>query len=243
MKLIDIVLAALPKEPIPVRKAVVGVHWTLVCSKYCGLGSTLVSEGPHGHERVRDVGHLHEKTAQELASWIHSDNLLEASIGIAAINSMISVADQDAVEEVNAADIIARESSGKNAVIIGHFPFAERIKTIAKNCWVIEKRPYGDDFPEDAAQEFIPQSHFVAITGTAFINKSIDHLLALCRPESTVMILGPSTPLLPLLFDHGITYLSGSIVTDEEAATNTIIQGAIFPQVSGVRLITLSKRP
>jgi uncharacterized protein (DUF4213/DUF364 family) len=231
MELIDIVLAALPKEPIPVRKVLVGVHWTLVCSKYCGLGSTLVSEGPHGHQRVRDVGHLHEKSAQELAGWIHSDNLLEASIGIAAINSMISV-NEDDFDQVNAADIIAREGVGKNVVIIGHFPFAERIKTIAKNCWVIEKRPYGDDFPEN---------DFVAITGTAFINHTMDHLLALRRPESNVMILGPSTPLLPLLFDHGITYLSGSIVVDEEEAINTVIQGAIFPQVNGVRLITLSK--
>jgi Tfp pilus assembly protein FimT len=42
------------------------------------------------------------------------------------------------------------------------------MKLLARNCWVIEKRPFGDDFPEEAAQEFIPQADVVAITGTLF---------------------------------------------------------------------------
>ena len=240
MNILSRLLAALPSDPVPVRNVVIGVHWTLVSSKYSGLASTLVGEGPHGHAQVRDVGALHQKSVQELAQWVLSDNLLEASIGVAALNALL-VVDQGRLEEVNAAEVIARESKDKNLVVVGHFPFVERIKSIARNCWVIEKRPYGDDFPEDAAQEFIPQADVIAITGTALINHTMDALLSLCPHGSMVMVLGPSTPLSPLLFDYGISFLSGTQVTDEDAAVITIQQGAIFPQVQGVRLVTMSK--
>jgi uncharacterized protein (DUF4213/DUF364 family) len=239
-KPVEALLDALPPDPIPVSRVIIGVHWTLVCSKFCGLGSTLIGETQHGHSPVRDAGSLHQKSAQELAHWILSDNLLEASLGIAALNSLIEV-DENRLRELNAAEVIARESKNKNLVVVGHFPFVGQLKTITANCWVIEKRPYGDDFPEEAAKEFIPQADVIAITGTAFINHTIDGLLALCRPAAQVMILGPSTPLSPLLFDYGVSFLSGSCVTDADAAIETIQQGATFQQVKGVRLVTLSK--
>ncbi|MHC1783716.1 MAG: DUF364 domain-containing protein [Anaerolineaceae bacterium] len=240
MELLSRLLETLPKEPIPVRNIIIGVHWTLVSSKHSALGSTLIETGPHGHSKLRDVGLLHQKSAQELAQWVLSDNLLEASIGITAMNSLLDL-DEDRLEQVNAADIIARESRNRNLVIIGHFPFVDRMKPITKNCWVIEKQLQEGDFPEESAHEFIPKADVIAITGTAFINHTIEGLLSLCRPGSQVIILGPSTPLSPLLFDYGISFLSGSRVIDEQAAVTTIQQGAIFPQVNGVRLITISK--
>jgi len=242
MKLLETILATIPSDPIPVQKVIVGVHWTLVSSKYCGLGSTLVGEGPHGHSQIRDVGELHKKSAQELASWVLSDNLLEASIGIAAINSLLGL-DEKSLEQVNASDVIARESRDKNLVIVGHFPFVDRMKTIARNCWVIEKKPFGDDFPEDASKKYIPQADVIAITGTAFINHTMEDLLSLCPPKSLVMVLGPSTPMSSHLFDYGISFLSGSRVINEDAAITTIQQGAIFPQVKGTRLLTMVKDP
>jgi uncharacterized protein (DUF4213/DUF364 family) len=241
MRILEELLMAIPTEPIPIRKVIIGVHWTLVGSKYCGLGSTMIGQEQHGHSQVRDVGLLHEKSAQELASWVLSDNLLEASIGIAAINSLLDL-DEQQLEQINAAEVIARESKDKNLVVVGHYPFVDRMKTIARNCWVIEKRPFGDDFSEEAAHEFIPQADVVAITGTAFINHTIEDLLSLCPSKSMVMILGPSTPLSPLLFNYGVSFLSGARVVDEDAAITTIQQGASFPQVKGVKLLTMTRK-
>ena len=101
---------------------------------------------------MRDVVSLLRKSAQDLIEWVNSDNLLEASVGIAALNSLIQV-DETNLVNVNAAEVIAKHSSGKNLAVIGHFPFVERIKPLTKNCWVIEKKPYGDDFPEEASSE------------------------------------------------------------------------------------------
>lgn len=241
MNILQRLLETLPVDPVPVHKAIIGLHWTLVSSKYCGLSSSLVEEGPHGHSQIRDVGVLHQKTTQELAGWVLSDNLLEASIGMAALNSLIDL-DINRLVELNAAEVIANGCKDKNLAIIGHFPFVDRMKLLARNCWVIEKRPFGDDFPEEAAQEFIPQADVVAITGTALINHTMDGLLALCRPEAQVIVLGASTPLSALLFDYGISFLSGSRVIDQDAAVTTIQQGATFPQVKGVQRVTMSNR-
>ncbi len=240
MKLLEEILAALPKKQLPIRKVIVGVHWTLVASKYCGLASTMVREEQHGHSQVRDVGNLTEKCALDLAKWVLSDNLLEASIGMAAINSLLEI-DERSLKEINASEVIGRECKGKNLVVVGHFPFVEKMKTIARKCWVIEKRPFGDDFPEEKAQEFIPQADVIAITGTALINHTIEGLLSLCPSKSIVIVLGPSTPMSPLLFDYGISFLSGARVIDEEAAITTIQQGASLKQVKGTRLFTMTK--
>ncbi len=241
MKLLKEIIGALPKDPIPVRQVIVGVHWTLVASRFCGLSSTTVRDEQHGQSRVRDVGSLTEKSAQELAGWALSDNFTEASIGVAAINSLLEL-DEKSLKEINASEVIAREGKGKNVAVVGHFPFIESMKSIARNCWVIEKRPFGDDFTEESASEFLPQADVIAITGTTFINHTIENLLQLCPPTSLIMILGPSTPMTPLLFNHGITFLSGARVIDEAAAIKTIQEGAIFPQVKGTRLLTMTSQ-
>ena len=241
MSIYSELLAALPPEPIPVRNVVIGVHWTLVSSRHASLSSTLFNCGPHGNSHMRDVGHLLEKSAQELAGRLESENLLEASVAIAALNSMIDVDQNRLRQNVNASQVIEQKSKGKNLVIVGHFPFAPRMKSTARNLWIIEKKPYGDDFPEEAAQDLIPQADVVAITGTAFINHTIEGLLSLCRPDATVLILGPSTPMLPFLFDYGIDYLSGSLVLSESDTIRTVQQGASFPQVEGVQVVTMAR--
>jgi uncharacterized protein len=239
MNILDDLLGALVDDA-PVREILVGVHWTAVRSRGCGLASTLTSERPHGQERVRGVGRLNLKTAVELARLASSDNLLEASIGVAAMNSLIQV-DPHLVDEGNAARILAERGRDRGIALIGHFPFIPELWQVARELWVIEQNPSEGEYPAEAAVDFIPQADVVAITGTTLINHTLEGLLALCRPQAFVMILGPSTPLSPVLFDHGISALSGVQVVDAEAALRTIGQGATFQQVEGVRLVVMGK--
>jgi len=93
---------------------------------------------------------------------------------------------------------------------------------------VIEQQPIEGEKPAGAAADLIPQADVVAITGTALINHSREGLLALCRPGTFVMILGPTTPLSPVLIGNGVAMLSGGWVVDEEAALRTISRGPSF---------------
>jgi hypothetical protein len=88
----------------------------------------------------------------------------------------------------------------------------------------------------------IPQADLVAITGTALTNHTIEHLLALCRPEVFVILLGDTATLSPVLFEHGVDELSGTKVVDHELVLKCVSQGANFRQIRGTRRLTLLKQ-
>ncbi len=236
MSLLDRLLSSLP-EDIPVRSVLVGAYWTVVCSRHCGMAATLTSDHPHGSAQVRDAGRLHEKSGRELAGLARSTELMEASIGVAAINSMLEV-DETLAVEVNASKVLASRGRGKNVALIGHFPFIQQLRQSVGQLWVIEQHPLEDEYSAEAAVDLLPQADVVAITGSAFVNHTLEGLLALCRPQATVMVLGPSTPLSPVLFDYGVDIISGTRVTDDAAVLRTVGQGASFRQVEGVKLLT-----
>jgi uncharacterized protein len=227
-------------DDAPVRSVLVGAHWTVVCSRFCGLASTVLEEKPHDHAqvRVRDAGCLHLKSARELAEYARSDNPLEAGIGVAAINSLLQVDERHAAE-VNAAEVLIKHGRDKHVAVVGHFPFIPRLRDATGQLWVIEKYPEEGEYPAAAAADLIPQAEVVALTGSALINHTLDGLLSLCRPGTTVIVLGPTTPLSPVLFDHGATIISGARIVDEEMVLRTAGQGATFQQVQGTRLLTL----
>jgi len=237
MKILDELLASIPDD-IPARSVLIGAHWTVVCSRHCGMATSLMSNHPHGHAQVRDAGHLHEKSVRELAQLAYSDEMLEASVGFAAINSMLDV-DESAAREMNASETLTRLGRGKNVALVGHFPFIPQLRQNVGQLWVIEKNPAEDEYPAEAAADLIPQADVVALTGSALVNHTLDDLLALCRPGAHVMVLGPSTPLSPVLLKHGATIISGTKIVDEAAVLRTVGQGASFRQVSGVKLLTL----
>ncbi|MBM3123546.1 MAG: hypothetical protein FJZ87_00565, partial [Chloroflexi bacterium] len=77
------------KNDAPVRSVLIGLHWTVVCSRGCGMAATLAPHESHGHARVREAGRLQRSSARELAEYALSGDTLEASIGVAAINSLL----------------------------------------------------------------------------------------------------------------------------------------------------------
>jgi hypothetical protein len=209
-----------------------------VLSKHCGLASTFHEPHPE-HRPVKKAGNLTQLSALELAQYARSDNVLEASIGMAAINSLIDIDETRCVRE-NALDALAREGRGKNIAIVGRFPWIPKLRRIARTLWVIEQRPLKGELPAEAAEEVLPQADVVGLTGTSFINHTIDRLLDLSK-NSFVVMVGPTTPLSPVLFDYGADILAGVKVVEPDKTIRSISQGAIFSQVEGVRLVTMAK--
>ena len=236
MSLLDDLIDSLP-EDAAVRSVLVGLHWVVVCSRFCGMASTVQGDHSHGTPDVREAGNLQSKSTKELVQLVHSESTVETSIGMAAINSLLEV-DESLGVEINAADVLAERGRGKNVAVIGHFPFISQLRQSVGELWVLELHPSGNDYPAEAAPDLLPRADLVAITSSAFINGTMEGLLKLCRPEATVMMLGPSTPLSPILFDYGVDILSGTRVVDEASVLRTVGQGASFRQVKGTKLLT-----
>jgi uncharacterized protein (DUF4213/DUF364 family) len=240
MKILEDLLDHLSPCETPLRDVIIGAHWTAVLTRRCGLASTMVDPHPHTGPTVRYAGQLTEKKTNDLMHLARSENLMEASIGMATINSLIEI-DADRCSEVNAFDLLAEQGTGKEVAVVGHFPFVPKLKEIARNLWIIEQRPHPGDIEADRAADILPRCQVVGITSTAFINHTLESLLALCR-DAFVMLLGPTTPLTPLLFDYGIDALSGTQVVDEARVVRHVTQGATFQQIhhAGVRLLTMT---
>ncbi len=90
----------------------------------------------------------------------------------------------------------------------------------------------------------LPRSQVVAITGMTLSNHTFESLLEMCSPHAQVVVLGPTTPLSPLLFEAGVHVISGSIVTEIDPVLQTVSQGGNFRQVhhAGVRLVNMHKK-
>jgi len=181
-----------------------------------------------------------ERSALELAALLRSESPVEASIGMAAVNALLEV-DEEACVVINAEEVIIEKGAAKKVAIVGHFPFIPRVRRVVGTLWVLEQRPREDDLPAEAAPEIIPQADVVAITGTALINHTFEELVALCRPEVYVLVLGGSAPLSSLLFDYGADAIAGTRVIDVPAVLRAVSQGATFRQIPGKRLLTMTK--
>jgi len=237
VKILDDLISTLNKDS-PVTEIHACVFWTAVVSRHCGLASTFHEEHPY-HRLVKDVGNLTGRLAVELAEYAKADNPLEASIGMAAINSLIDIDEASCVEE-NAFDILAREGPDKKIAIVGHFPWVSKLRAVAKRLWVIEQRPEEGDLPAESAESILPQADVVGITGTSFINHTIEKLLELSKGSFTIMV-GPTSPLSPVLFDYGVDVIAGVKVVEPEKTIRCIGEGAIFSQIEGIKLVTMAR--
>lgn len=237
------ILESLP--PGEVCQVRIGLHWTAVVvekpgGSQCGLASTLSGVHHHtGEPTIPNPGRLESCSSRELAGWIESDIPLRRSIGCAAINALLPRQPESWITE-NADEAILKNGQGKKTVLIGHFPFAPSLQEQLEDFKVLELDPIGGDLPASAAPDLLPDADLVAITGMTFINHTLPDLLSLCKPEAYIILLGPSTPLTPLLADFGVDLLAGSSVEDIPGVLAAIGQGANFRQVhrAGVRLIT-----
>ena len=243
MSIIDTLLNSLQADA-PVRQVVVGAFWTAVVldpEPYrCGLASTLRAETHHEGPPVRGPGRLGEHSGRELAEWLQSPRILEASIGMAAFNALLEV-DESACTELNAEKVIVQRGAGRRVAVVGHFPFVEQVRQAADVCWVLELHPRPGDLSAAHAEEVLPQADVVALTGTSLLNHTFDDLIALCRPDAFVVLLGASAPLSPVLLEHGVDAISGTKVADVPAVLGAVSEGATFRQIPGKRLLTMMR--
>jgi uncharacterized protein (DUF4213/DUF364 family) len=217
------------------------VYWTAVTSFRCGLASSMATSFlPSKGHQVESAGNLLPVGAKALAQLSLSSRILEASIGIAAINSLLPINESLCVD-LNAVEEILSQGEGKRVAVIGHFPFVNDLRTKSKKLWVFElpRRARPGDITGIEIETLLPQAEIVAITSTTLINHTLGDILSLIAPDAYKIMLGPSTPLSPVLFDYGFDALSGSIVVDRNQLLNCISQGANFRQVKGVRKVTI----
>lgn len=245
-KLYDDLIAAVP-EDARVSECLAGLSWFLVRSIGTGVAMRPRDvEGP-----VRNAGQIAGMKLRDLASWVKSWNFYEAAMGLAAINSALNAQEVltrncgERLDETKTQDVftcLRDELRGKRVAVIGHFHNLERLSGICELS-ILERKPERGDIPDPACEYILGEQDVVIMTATTLINKTMPRLLALSR-NARIVIAGPSTPLHPLMFEHGADLLGGLIVDDQPSVWRAIAEGgqkALFTQ--GGRMVKVSNQP
>ncbi len=245
--ILDAIFKSLPNEGWRVRQLYIGLNWTISVvqnqagEQRAGLAATpaagqfaLQSRFCYGPNPLDELDGL------ALAKLAPSSEAVEVAVGLATINALLRP-DPALLLEIDAADWLVENGRDRRIALVGRFPFREELKPVAAQLWVLELEPEADEYGTADAPQLIPQAEIVAITGSTLVNHTLEGILALVRPGTKVMLLGPTTPLTPILFDFGLDLLSGVQVIDIEVALASIVQGVSFRKVAGVRRVTLQK--
>ncbi|MDU9375865.1 hypothetical protein McpSp1_04440 [Methanocorpusculaceae archaeon Sp1] len=174
---------------------------------------------------------------RELAEAVKSWNYVEASIGLAAINAYYNnpeVAASNGVElaasritedRKNDPFIMSQNKiKNKKVCVVGHFPHLEQLFAPVCDLSIVETTPGPEDYPEPATDYLIPEANFVFITCASIIYKTLPRYLKLSENAENVVIVGPSTPLAPALFEFGVDDISSFVIRDADHAKR-IVQG------------------
>jgi hypothetical protein len=242
-------LLALVSQNSVVDECLIGLHWTLVKSGGIGLAMTPL-EGEH---KVTLSGKIIGMSVRELAECVKSWNYFEAAIGLSAINSVINtkknvenITNQPLVKQkyINGFDYFNKMLKGKKVAVIGHFPGIEKMSEFCKLS-ILERIQQHGDYPDSACEYVLPKQDFVFITASTLENKTLPRILELCSKSFTIL-LGPSTPLAPVLFNYGINALVGNVVIDSAKSKQIVAEGGtsvdLRPYISTVILLKDNKK-
>lgn len=165
------------------------------------------------------------RVAEALKSW----NSTEASLAMAAVNAFYNT--EARLSELHCSEPFENyctrgmDFRGKTVGIVGHMHGTDEMRRDAEKIFILEREPRSGDYPDPACDYLLPQCDIALITGSAITNKTLPHLLDLCRGTYTILV-GPSVPMCPELFEFGIDRLSGLVITDRDGICERVVSGA-----------------
>jgi uncharacterized protein (DUF4213/DUF364 family) len=192
----------------------------------CGLAYTFRDDVPEGCSVVEEAGSLTGRPAGELCEWTRSLDLLASAVGLATLNALV-----EPPRHAVGTDLIELLAAGPDDVVgmVGYFgPLIAPLRKRAKTLHVFERRAHSEPgiLPDWAAQTIFPGCTIVILSATALLNRTLDGLLEKCGSAREVVVLGPSTPLIPEAFAlHGVTLLSGIQVMDPRHLLRIVSEG------------------
>jgi uncharacterized protein len=255
-------------DEITVERVVVGLFFTGVklssgSTGSCATPIKTIPEAvccPSSAMAMPFPGKLAGRRAADLAGEALSGHGIRRAVGIATVNALADCCWQRRPHpEVElCAGIDAFEATeirkGDNVVVVGAFvPFLKELKRRGQPFLVLEQDPAtlkADELPffrpAEQAPEILPEVDVVLITGSTLVNNTLEHLLALVRPETRVTVVGPTVGMLPDAFlARGADILGCVRITAPDAFLDLLAEGGSGYHFFGrsAQKVVLARRP
>jgi uncharacterized protein (DUF4213/DUF364 family) len=223
----------------------IGLGYTAVLldSGAAGLAYTPREDLPAHCSAFAGAGTLAGQPARKLLGYLAGRTPLERAVGLAAANALAA---RPAPADLVAGDVLRAIPlySGDRVGMVGDFaPLAPALRARVASLTIFEKpdRWAAGMQPAERALDLLPECTVALLTATILLGDDPEVLLratALCRE---VVVLGPSTPILPAAFaSTPVTWLSGVRVCHAPALLRVVSEGGgtrdFGPQVERVNV-------
>lgn len=198
----------------PIEEVISGKVWTFVrTNSNCGIAMTTRAESRPLLYKNGYRGLPLKEAAKLVKSW----NFIEASVGMAAINTFYNthalMMKYNALQPGHQYCTAGMDLKGKRVGMVGHLRASGNPFAGAKDVLILERRLQDGDYPDSACEYLLADCDVVIITGSAITNKTMPRLLQICK-NSAVVITGPSVPMAQALLRFGASRIAGLIIND-----------------------------
>lgn len=234
-----------PLFDLKVERAVIGLFFTGVKldngqAGVCYTPIKTIPEAvccPSSARAMPASGQLRGAPAAALVDDMWNGSAINRAVGIATLNALSATcwslhppADYAIEQGVDALDELDL-SDDQHVVVVGALaPFLKVLKRRGRPYRVLELDPSTlrpDEMPfyapSDHAAMEVPRADVLVVTGTSLINDTLEDLLALARPDATVVVVGPTASTLPqAFFRRGVDVLGGVLVNDPDVLLDVL---------------------
>lgn len=213
-----------------VRHVCIGLGYTAVQldDHRTGVAYTLGRDSVAGCSVFVGKRPLAGRRALDLLHYLNSPVPIESAVGLATANALSvgMFSGGDSGDVLAAVDLQETDRVG----MIGFFgPIIDQIEkrvSVLEICDERQSNSLEGVRPSSDAEDILAKSSVAFITSTTIINNSIDILVQAAMHCREVILLGPSTPLVPPAFvETPVTRLSGMITRDHEGLLRVIHEG------------------
>lgn len=199
-----------------IDEVVIGLTVAAVSLDNGNIGTCLIlhEEMEDLHEVVFSPEELKGMPALEMAKWAVNpkEHPLRKTLGLAAINACAGLVDLSGANPVDASKAVKVRSSD-TVGFIGYIPsLVSQMEDKARKVLVYDNGLNGNVLPLETQPLLLPLCDIVYITGTTFVNDTIDELLHICRDAREIIIVGPTTPMFPRAYENtNVNIIAGGI--------------------------------
>jgi hypothetical protein len=220
------ILEAPPALESRVQEIQVCGHWVFTRSHRPALASYF--PGMPGLEDPSPAGPWIAETlgqpAREVArAFLASRDSLKLATGMSLLNSLLPVPPR--LYDGDSLQTCAPLARRLRTAFIGHFPDAAVWRGQGWPVDIVELFPKPGDIHWDQSHAVLDKAELVLMTGLTLVNGTFEEVVRRTPRALFRVIMGPTVPLSPVFFDHGIHLVGSTLVEDAELTKAFCSQG------------------
>ena len=222
----------IPLENLHLDDLVIGIFLTGVklSTGHAGVAFTPMGEVPEAvccptsAARMPTAGNLGDKPVSQIVKYSLDPHVLKSAIGVATLNALSQliiesehVAEYLIVKDTDGFDLLKIQPTETVSLIGAFGPYIRKLKIMGNPFFIVERniqtlRPDEMKYykPESEMSFALKQSEVVIVTGTTFVNHSIDTILSFVSNGKRTAIIGPTASVIPdAFFARSVNVMAG----------------------------------